>query len=283
MLTPPRRSPRMTHLCSDRVTHQKRRALIRKPQVGKALSSPPKAGRWVRFREQTRVISRECRSQPPLPHHVAQIVDQRLVEVAHVEPHRVRGSLRRLCDGLRVGQIGRHRLLQQHVLAGLDRRHRLRTVKMVGTADDDGVDFVRHSRRKIGRCRRPWDGLRGLLRGFGCGVDTVDHPHPLQIAIDAQVLGRHPAASDERNVDHAFFSRVEYIAIDMPTSVATTMANAATGVTLRYRISTPQNITLAAIALSVISRSRKNSHPANTLSTIPARLMLTVITTGMYA
>ena len=57
----PRRSPRMTHLCSDRVTHQKRRTLIRKPQVGKALSSPPKAGRWVRFREQTRVISRECR------------------------------------------------------------------------------------------------------------------------------------------------------------------------------------------------------------------------------
>jgi hypothetical protein len=40
----PRRSPRMTHLCSDRVSHKKRRALIRKPQVGKALSSPPKAG-----------------------------------------------------------------------------------------------------------------------------------------------------------------------------------------------------------------------------------------------
>src|ERR1035437_7073802 len=57
----PRRSPRMTHLCSDRVTHQKRRALTRNPQVGKALSPPPKAGRWVRFREQTRVISRECR------------------------------------------------------------------------------------------------------------------------------------------------------------------------------------------------------------------------------
>ena len=74
-----------------------------------------------------------------------------------------------------------------------------------------------------------------------------------------------------------------YSAIDMPASVAATMANAATGVTLRYRISTPQNITLAAITLSVISRSRKNSHPANTLSTIPARLMLTVITTGMYA
>jgi hypothetical protein len=53
----------MTHLCSDRVSHKKRCALIRKPQVGKALSSPPKAGRWVRFREQTRVISRECRSQ----------------------------------------------------------------------------------------------------------------------------------------------------------------------------------------------------------------------------
>src|ERR1035437_4438162 len=59
--TIPRRSPRMTHLCSDRVTQQKRRTLIRKPQVGKALSYPPKAGRWVRFREQTRVITRECR------------------------------------------------------------------------------------------------------------------------------------------------------------------------------------------------------------------------------
>src|ERR1035437_1847359 len=68
MLTPPRRSPRMAHLCSDRVTHQKRRTLIRKPQVGKALSSPPKAGRWVRFREQTRVISRECRRTPELRH-----------------------------------------------------------------------------------------------------------------------------------------------------------------------------------------------------------------------
>src|ERR1035437_9753465 len=64
----PRRSPRMTHLCSDRVTHQKRRTLIRKPQVGKALSPPPKAGRWVRFREQTRVISRECRRTPELRH-----------------------------------------------------------------------------------------------------------------------------------------------------------------------------------------------------------------------
>ena len=40
----PRRSPRMTHLCSDRVSHKKRRALVRKPQVGKTLSSPPKAG-----------------------------------------------------------------------------------------------------------------------------------------------------------------------------------------------------------------------------------------------
>src|SRR5450756_3059873 len=44
ILNAPRRSPRMIHLCSDRVSHKKRRALIRKPQVGKALSSPPKAG-----------------------------------------------------------------------------------------------------------------------------------------------------------------------------------------------------------------------------------------------
>ena len=51
----------MTHFCSDRVTHRRRRAFVRKPKVGKAISSPPKAGCWVRFREQSRVISRECR------------------------------------------------------------------------------------------------------------------------------------------------------------------------------------------------------------------------------
>src|ERR1035438_4603743 len=121
--------------------------------------------------------------------------------------------------------------------------------------------------------------------------DAVDDAHPVQIAVDAQVVGRHAAASHERNVDHEVFSRaadgaagrVAYSATAMPTSVAATTANASTGVTLRYRISTPQNITVAAIAWSVISRSRKNSHPANTLNTIPARLMLTVITTGMYA
>src|ERR1035438_10309383 len=173
--------------------------------------------------------------------------------------------------------MGRHRLLQQDVLAGLDRRHRLRTVKMVGTADDHGVDLIRHRRRKIGGCRRPGNGLRRLLRGLWHGVDAVDHPHPVQIAVDAQVVGRHPAASHERNVDHEVFSRmadrVAYSAIVMPSSVAATTANASTGVTLRYRISTPQNITVAAITWSVIPRSRKNSHPANTLSTIPARLM----------
>ena len=52
----------MTHLCSDRVTHRRRRAFVRKPKVEKAISSPPKAGCWVRIREQNRVISRECRS-----------------------------------------------------------------------------------------------------------------------------------------------------------------------------------------------------------------------------
>jgi hypothetical protein len=58
----PRRSARMTHFCSDRVTHRRRGAFVRKLKVGKAISSPPKAGCWVRFREQSRVISRECRS-----------------------------------------------------------------------------------------------------------------------------------------------------------------------------------------------------------------------------
>ena len=45
----------------------------------------------------------------------------------------------------------------------------------------------------------------GLLRGGGHGVDAVDHPHPVQIAVDAQVQGRHSAAPHERNVDHAIF------------------------------------------------------------------------------
>ena len=57
-----RRSPRMTHLRSDRVTHDKRRAFIRNLQIGRVLSSPPKAGRWVGVREQTQVISYECQS-----------------------------------------------------------------------------------------------------------------------------------------------------------------------------------------------------------------------------
>ena len=58
----PRRSPKLDHLCSDRVAHPRHRTLARKPQMGKALSSPAPLGRWVTLREHTRVISRECRS-----------------------------------------------------------------------------------------------------------------------------------------------------------------------------------------------------------------------------
>ena len=58
----PRRSPKLDHLCSDRVAHPRHRTLARKPQMGKALSSSPAPlGRWVTLREHTRVISRECR------------------------------------------------------------------------------------------------------------------------------------------------------------------------------------------------------------------------------
>jgi len=57
----PRRSPKLDHLCSDRVAHPRDRTLARKPQMGKALSSPAPLGRWVTLREHTRVISRECR------------------------------------------------------------------------------------------------------------------------------------------------------------------------------------------------------------------------------
>jgi len=52
----------MTPFCSDRVAHRRRRAFVRKPKVGKAISSPPQAGCWLGLREQSRVISRECRS-----------------------------------------------------------------------------------------------------------------------------------------------------------------------------------------------------------------------------
>jgi len=49
-------------LCSDRVAHPRHRTLARKPQMGKALSSPAPLGRGVTLREHTQVISRECRS-----------------------------------------------------------------------------------------------------------------------------------------------------------------------------------------------------------------------------
>ena len=58
----PRRSPKLGHLCSDRVAHPRHRTLARKPQMGKVLLSPAPLGRWITLREHTRVISRECRS-----------------------------------------------------------------------------------------------------------------------------------------------------------------------------------------------------------------------------
>jgi len=61
----PRRSPKLDHLCSDRVVHPRHRTLARKPQMGKALSSSAPLGRWLTLREHTRVISRECRSFTP--------------------------------------------------------------------------------------------------------------------------------------------------------------------------------------------------------------------------
>ena len=108
-------------------------------------------------------------------------------------------------DGLRIGQRWRHGLLQQHVFAGLDRRHRLRAVKMIGTADDHCVDLAGQRLGEIGGSRRSGNGLRGFLRGFGHGVDAVHDAHPVEIAVDAQVVGGHAAASDERNVNHACF------------------------------------------------------------------------------
>ena len=58
---PPRRSPKLDHLCSDRVAHPRNRVRADKPLMGKALSSPAPPGRWVTLREHIRVISRECR------------------------------------------------------------------------------------------------------------------------------------------------------------------------------------------------------------------------------
>jgi hypothetical protein len=45
-----------------RVTHRRRRAFVRKPKVGKAISSPRQAGWRVGLRERSWVVSRECRS-----------------------------------------------------------------------------------------------------------------------------------------------------------------------------------------------------------------------------
>ena len=58
----PPRSPKLDHLCSDRVSHPRNRVRTDKPLMGKVLSSPAPPGRWVTLREHTRVISRECRS-----------------------------------------------------------------------------------------------------------------------------------------------------------------------------------------------------------------------------
>src|ERR1035438_4266183 len=57
----PRRSREVTHICSVRVTHQKCGLLIRKSIARVALSSAPKACRWINSHEHTRVTSRECR------------------------------------------------------------------------------------------------------------------------------------------------------------------------------------------------------------------------------
>ena len=87
-------------------------------------------------------------------------------------------------------------------------------VKMIRTADDDGVDPAAEGRGKIGGRRGSGNRLGCFLGGFGYGVDAVDHANPIEIAVDAQVVSGHPAASDERYVDHlptstaVFFSRV---------------------------------------------------------------------------
>src|ERR1035441_6702199 len=50
----PRRSREVTHFCSVRVTHQKCGLLIRKSIARVALSSAPKACRWINSHEHTR-------------------------------------------------------------------------------------------------------------------------------------------------------------------------------------------------------------------------------------
>jgi len=52
----PRRSREVTHFCSVRVTHQKCGLLIRKSIARVALSSAPKACRWINSHEHTRYV-----------------------------------------------------------------------------------------------------------------------------------------------------------------------------------------------------------------------------------
>jgi len=89
----PRRSPKLDHLCSDRVAHPRGRAWARKPRVGKTLSSP--AGRPEKLKpDEQQLLAKlnECCPEVPILHEWTQ-------GFAHVFRGREKGALQTWLDG----------------------------------------------------------------------------------------------------------------------------------------------------------------------------------------
>ena len=77
-------------------------------------------------------------------------------------------------QGLAVLERRRHRLLDEHVLAGLERRARERAVLLHAREDEHGVDVVVLADREVRRARR---GVRSRRRGGGLALGRVGVVH----------------------------------------------------------------------------------------------------------
>ena len=113
-----------------------------------------------------------------------------------------RGAARRPCGGrdrLRVGQLHGHRLLDEHVDAGLERRDRVLAVESVRRGDDDAVDAC--GKQLVDRGRRdlePELALEGIEAVLGL-PDDPDELDVRMLAVDRQVVIGGP----EPGSDHA--------------------------------------------------------------------------------
>jgi hypothetical protein len=110
-------------------------------------------------------------------------------------PPRGLDHLRRLAGG------HRHRLLDQHVLAGVQRRDRVLGVQAVGRADADRVDLGHVAEHLVVVGVRPLDVVLVLDLGQGLFVhirdgDDLDAGDALQVL---HLVQRDPAGADERN------------------------------------------------------------------------------------